>query len=120
MGPPLPDDVERGQGLGRMPAITMYPGRRFGRSRNRDPERRLVCDATDVALEIPRPRGEQMRNRPAANSLVTEQLPCRMQTHERRLADNAVAIGGQPPTLAALVVTALWHRQTDKLRRLRP
>jgi len=117
MAPPLLHDRGADRWLGQMPAIVMYLGRKHGLTGDPDTALRLVCDASDILLEITRHHGEQMWVRAAWDEFSGARLPRWMQLHE------ALAAGGRfdadTPGLAELTLAALWHTMVDRLPGLR-
>lgn len=126
MAPPLLRDNETGQRLSQLPAILLYLGRRHGLVANEDETLRLVLDAMDVLTEITRWHGAQMWDRTAWDNFVGSRLPRWMQIHERIGRDHGLtpeagfALGTPEPSLADLVLAALWHTMVDRLPGLRP
>jgi len=120
LAPPLLQDRETGTWLSQMPAILMYLGRRLGRIAEPDQTLRLVCDASDIMLEITRGHGAQMWDRPAWELFTAERLPLWMSLHEAMAKANGVTAGagflfGAPePGVADLTLAALWGTMADR------
>lgn len=118
MAPPLLEDREAGRWISQLPAITMYLGRKHGLSRVPDTELRLVCDASDILVEVTRGHGAQMWDRAAWDDFVAIRLPRWMALHERLVIDEALDAG--EIDLSQLILTGLWHNMVRCLPGLRP
>ncbi len=126
MAPPLLEDHATGRRLSQLPAILMYLGRRHGLVVDDDETLRIVLDAMDVLTEITRWHGAQMWDRTAWEAFCGARLPRWMQIHDRIGRDHGLTpdagfvLGTEVPTLADLVLAALWHTMVDRLPGLRP
>lgn len=118
MAPPLLHDRDADRWLSQMPAIVMYLGRKHGLSRDADLELRLICDASDILLEITRSHGAQMWDGASWAEFTAARLPRWMAIHQV-LADRH-GLTGDTPGLAELILAALWHTMVDRLPGLRP
>ncbi|QEW22617.1 hypothetical protein LA6_004849 [Marinibacterium anthonyi] len=115
MAPPLLHDHANDRWLPQMPAIVMHLARRHGLSSDPDLELRLLCDANDVLFEITRYHGAMMWDRDSWQTFRDDRLPRWMQIHEAMLFAET-----EDPTLADIILTALWHTMIDRLPPLRP
>lgn len=118
MAPPLLQDRAAGRWLSQMPAIVMYLGGRHGLTGETDLALRLLCDASDILLEITRHHGEQMWDRPAWEDFTGARLPRWIALHESLAAQAGLDAGA--PKLAELTLAALWHTMVTALPGLRP
>lgn len=119
MAPPVVHDHGADRWLCQLPAIVMYLGRKHGLSRDPDSELRLICDASDILLEITRGHGAQMWDRAAWAVFREERLVRWMVLHERLVGDEELD-RGDGVTLAGLVLSGLWHTMVRALPELRP
>jgi glutathione S-transferase len=118
MAPPLLHDLGADRWLSQMPAIVTYLGRKHGLPGDPDEALRLVCDASDILLEITRHHGEQMWDRPAWDAFTGARLPRWMELHEALAAGRR--FDAENPGVAELTLAALWHTMVDRLPGLRP
>jgi len=125
LAPPLLHDRGQGVWLSQMPAIAIYLGRRFGLTREPDQSLRLICDLSDILLEITRYHGALMWDRASWAAFRDQRLALWMQLHERMAAENGVSrdagflFGGEAPGTADLCLGAVWHTMIDRLPGLR-
>ena len=117
MGPPVLHDRDSDLWLSQMPAIALYLGRKHGLVRDPVLAVRLLCDASDILLEITRHHGAQMWDRESWSEFAGRRLPRWMEMHEAvaRAKDADAA-----PALEDLALAALWHTMVDRLPPLRP
>lgn len=126
MAPPLLHDHATDQKLSQLPAILIYLGRKHGLIADEDETLRIVLDAMDVLTEITRWHGAQLWDRESWNSFIATRLPRWMQIHDRIGRDHGLTpdagfvLGTPEPSLADLVLAALWHTMVDRLPGLRP
>lgn len=126
IGPPVLIDHDSGRALSQMPAICMYLGLQHGLSHDPDLELRLLCDASDILLEITCHHGATMWTRDTWTAFRGDRLPRWMQGHEWLVTETGVTVSGGfvsgagTPGLADLVLAALWHTMADRLPPLRP
>lgn len=122
MAPPLLTDHHTGLSLSQLPAILMDLGERHGMLADPPLTLRLICDACDILLEITRHHGEQLWDAGTWAEFAGARLPRWMRIHERLVTDagGVYACGTAEPTLADLVLAALWHTMIDRLPPLRP
>lgn len=126
MAPPVLHDVQTNTWLSQMPAIAMYLGRRYDLIADPDQTLRLVCDASDILVEVTRGHGARMWDDPSWAAFTAERLPLWMQLHERMASDSGVTaadgflFGADTPGVADLCLSALWHTMVDRLPKLRP
>lgn len=126
MGPPVLIDHDTGRALSQMPAICMYLGRKHGLSHDPDMDLRLLCDASDILLELTCHHGATMWTRDSWTSFRDDRLPRWMQGHDRLVTEAGVSgagsymSGAEAPGLSDLVLAALWHTMVDRLPPLRP
>ena len=118
MAPPLLHDRGADRWLSQMPAIVMYLGRKYELPGDPDKALRMVCDASDILLEITRHHGDMMWDRPEWEAFTGARLPRWMQLHEQLLARGHY--DSQQPGVAELTLAALWHTMVDCLPGLRP
>lgn len=118
LAPPMLHDHATGKRLSQMPAIAMYLGRKHKLIGDPDETLRLLCDASDILLEITRGHGAQMWDRDAWRDFTGTRLPRWMRLHERVAAD--LALSARTPNLCCLTLAALWHTMIDALPGLRP
>jgi len=121
LAPPLLHDRETDTWLSQMPAICMYLGRRLDRLADPDQSLRIVCDASDILLEITRSHGAQMWDRPAWEAFLADRLPLWMALHEQIATTSGVTaqaghlFGSETPGVADLTLAALWGTMADRL-----
>ncbi|WP_300532430.1 hypothetical protein [uncultured Mameliella sp.] len=126
IGPPVLIDHDTGRALSQMPAICMYLGRKHGLSHDPDMDLRLLCDASDILLEITCHHGATMWTRDSWTSFRDDRLPRWMRGHERLVTETGVSgsggymSGAETPGLSDLALAALWHTMVDRLPPLRP
>mgnify|MGYP000141184949 CR=1 FL=1 len=126
MAPPLLIDTETGGHLSQMPAILMALGRGHGLLHEPGQTLRLICDASDILFEITRFHGALMWDAASWQEFHSNRLPRWMQIHERIAAEAGITAGQgflwgrDRPSLADLVLGALWHTMVDRLPPLRP
>jgi len=118
LAPPMIHDHATGKRLSQMPAIAMYLGRKHKLIGDPDESLRLLCDASDILLEITRSHGAQMWDRAAWDDFTETRLPRWMRLHER--VASQIKLSATTPNLCCLTLAALWHTMIDKLPRLRP
>ena len=123
MAPPLLVDHKEGVTLSQLPAILNYIARTCGIATTPDRDLRLICDASDLLLEITRCHGTLMWDAPSWSEFKGVRLPRWMRLHERIVSDGGVGngyLGGKAPGLGDLILAALWHTMVDRLPPLRP
>lgn len=118
MAPPLLHDLGRDRWLSQMPAIMMHLGRKYDLPGDPDEALRLVCDASDVLLEITRHHGDMMWDRPSWTRFTGERLPRWMQLHESLVTRGDYDL--HRPGLSELTLAALWHTMVERLPGLHP
>jgi glutathione S-transferase len=124
LAPPVLHDRDGDTWLSQMPAIMVHLGRKHGLVRNLDQELRLICDASDILVEITRGHGAQMWDRPAWQAFRTTRLPLWLQLHDRMVKDHAgdlgFLFGAETPGLGDLALAGLWFNMAERLPPLRP
>jgi len=126
LAPPLLHDTEAGIWLSQLPAIAMYLGRKLDRIADPDQTLRVVCDASDVLLEITRSHGAQMWDRPAWEGFLATRLPLWMELHEALATGSGVSFqagylfGAKEPGVADLTLAALWGTMVERLPPVAP
>jgi glutathione S-transferase len=125
LAPPVLFDPATGTWLSQLPAIMMYLGRRHGLVRDQDQELRLICDASDILLEITRYHGEvAMWDRASWAVFRTQRLPLWLHLHERFVIDSTGSapflFGQATPGLGDLALAGLWFTMAECLPTLRP
>lgn len=120
LAPPVLHDPDSDTWLSQMPAIAMYLGRKHGLISDPDQTLRLVCDASDILLEITRNHGAKMWDAGSWADFREDRLPLWMQVHEAMAAGaEAYLFGRDTPGVADLVLAGLWHTMVDRLPPLR-
>lgn len=126
MGPPvLIDHRAGGRALAQMPAICLALGRAHGLSRDPDLEARLLCDASDVLVEITCQHGHMMWTPRTWATFRASRLPRWLAMHERLAVEAGVRpgagfFGGAKIALSDLALAGLWFTMAERLPPLRP
>ena len=120
LAPPVLHDRETDTWLSQMPAIAMYIGRKHDLISDPDQSLRIVCDASDILLEITRNHGATLWDADSWAEFRANRLPMWMQLHEALCDDTeAYLFGRDTPGLADLVLSGLWQTMTERLPPLR-
>lgn len=118
---PILHDRQSGLWLSQMPAIMMYLGRSHGLTADPDQTLRVVCDLSDILLEVTRYHGEMLWDRPTWDAFAATRLPRWMATHQALAALGGVTaeagymFGAPGPGTADLALAAVWHTMAARL-----
>ena len=117
LAPPVLHDTETDTWISQMPAIAMYVGRQHGLTKDPAQTLRVLCDVSDIYLEITRYHGALLWDDESWAAFRKDRLPQWIQLHEVLLqsSDTDFLFGSSDATLADLALSGLWWTMIDRL-----